>query len=62
MDIFSAIQAPHGIFAVLGNHDYGDYVNWEFKYQKSENFEKLLKIQKEIGFKLLMNENIKISR
>ena len=58
----SKIEASDGKFSVLGNHDYGDYVNWEFKYQKSENFEKLLKIQKEIGFKLLMNENIKISR
>ena len=59
---FSKLSAKDGIFSVLGNHDYGDYVNWEFKYQKSENFEKLLKIQKEIGFKLLMNQNIKISR
>ena len=58
----SKIEASDGKFSVLGNHDYGDYVNWEFKYQKSENFEKLLKIQKEIGFKLLMNKNIKISR
>ena len=60
--VFSKIEASDGKFSVLGNHDYGDYVNWEFKYQKSENFQKLLKIQKEIGFKLLMNQNIKISR
>ena len=29
-DVFSKIkQAPHGNFAVLGNHDYGEYSDWK---------------------------------
>jgi len=28
IDVFSRLQAPLGVFSVLGNHDYGDYYNW----------------------------------
>ena len=59
---FSKIEANDGKYSVLGNHDYGDYVNWKFEHEKKDNFEKLLKIQNEMGFNLLMNENINIKR
>ena len=59
--IFSTIQSRDGKFSVLGNHDYGDYVSWKFEEDKKKNFSNLLKIQAEMGFKLLLNENIKIS-
>ncbi len=58
----SKIEANDGKYSVLGNHDYGDYVNWKFEHEKKDNFEKLLKIQNEMGFNLLMNENINIKR
>ena len=58
----SKIKANDGKYSVLGNHDYGDYVNWKFEHEKKDNFEKLLKIQNEMGFNLLMNENINIKR
>ena len=58
----SKIEANDGKYSVLGNHDYGDYVNWKFEHEKKDNFENLLKIQKEMGFDLLMNENINIKR
>ena len=28
-EVFSKIQSKDGVFSVLGNHDYGDYVPWE---------------------------------
>ena len=59
---FSNLKAKDGKFSILGNHDYGDYVNWKVESQKKNNFKNLVKFQKEMGFNLLMNENIKIKR
>ncbi len=53
---FSKISAPHGIYSVLGNHDYGDYTRWETEELKSKNMESLFQSQKEMGWKLLLNE------
>lgn len=53
---FSKISAPHGVYSVLGNHDYGDYTRWETEELKTKNLESLFKSQKEMGWKLLLNE------
>src|SRR5690606_8860997 len=55
--LFSTLKAPQGVFSILGNHDYGDYVNWESAIHKAENLQKLKSIQKEMGWNLLLNEN-----
>ena len=57
INIFSKLQAKDGLFSVLGNHDYGDYVTWESQEAKHQNLEKLKTIQKEMGFNLLLNES-----
>jgi uncharacterized protein len=54
---FAKLQAKDGKFSVLGNHDYGDYVDWSSKEEKKQNLEDLKTIQKEIGFDLLLNES-----
>jgi uncharacterized protein len=28
MDVFNEVKAPMGVYSILGNHDYGDYVSW----------------------------------
>jgi len=56
-DLFSTLKADYGVYSILGNHDYGDYMDWPNKNEKNKNFEDLKKIQKEMGFKLLLNEN-----
>jgi predicted MPP superfamily phosphohydrolase len=61
-DLLSTMKASDGKFSVLGNHDYGDYVNWNNKQQKEDNFSDLLNFQKQMGFKVLLNENIKIKK
>ena len=61
-DIFSTLEARDGVFSVLGNHDYGDYVSWESKEEKAKNLNKLKAIQNEMGWKLLLNENHFIQR
>ncbi|MGB0165267.1 MAG: metallophosphoesterase, partial [Luteibaculum sp.] len=57
IDVFSQLQAKHGKYSVLGNHDYGDYVQWPSKEAKTENLERLKQIHAKMGFRLLLNEN-----
>jgi predicted MPP superfamily phosphohydrolase len=57
IEIFKKLKAKDGLFSVLGNHDYGDYINWESDTAKQQNLEDLKTLQKNIGFDLLLNEN-----
>ncbi len=61
-DLFAKLKAKDGIYSVLGNHDYGDYVSWESKEKKAQNLQQLFAIQEQIGFKLLLNESIYLKR
>ena len=61
-DLFSELTAKHGIYSVLGNHDYGDYMQWNSDEEKIKNFENLKKIQQQMGFRLLLNENDSIRK
>lgn len=56
-DLFSELTAKHGVYSILGNHDYGDYMQWNSDDEKIKNFENLKKIQQQMGFRLLLNEN-----
>ncbi|MGE0590750.1 MAG: metallophosphoesterase [Cyclobacteriaceae bacterium] len=57
IDIFSKVKAPLGVFSVTGNHDYGDYYQWQSANAKAQNFQDLIAAHKELGFDLLMNEH-----
>lgn len=56
-DIFSEVKAPLGVFSTLGNHDYGDYANWQSAEAKRKNLQNLIQVHKQMGWDLLMNEN-----
>lgn len=58
MDVFSRLKAPMGVYSILGNHDYGDYAKWLSREDKVANLERLKAIHGELGWKLLMNENV----
>lgn len=60
--IFAKIKAPMGVYSVLGNHDYGDYVSWDSEEEKKRNLEKLKGIHAELGWKLLINEHVVLSK
>lgn len=60
--LFSKLKAPLGVYASLGNHDYGDYIRWKNLDEKKKNFEELIEVYKKLGWKLLRNENHKISK
>ncbi|RXM40986.1 phosphoesterase [Chryseobacterium sp. CH21] len=55
--LFSKIKAKDGKLAVLGNHDYGDYVNWESPDAKKKNLDTLIGYEKQAGFDMLRNEH-----
>ena len=59
-DVFSKIKAPMGVYSVLGNHDYGDYVNWASASAKSQNLKDLMTVQAQMGWQLLLDENVKL--
>lgn len=63
IDTFKGIHNPkYGKFSVLGNHDYGEYVDWPSKQDKLQNFENIKSIHNKIDFKLLLNEHVKIKK
>jgi predicted MPP superfamily phosphohydrolase len=59
---FNQIKAPEGRFSILGNHDYGDYIHWNSLVEKENNLDLLKEHHKQIGFHLLLDEHINITR
>lgn len=57
LPILKKIKARFGVFSILGNHDYGDYVKWESEDEKQNNLNQLKRYHKELGWELLTNEN-----
>jgi predicted MPP superfamily phosphohydrolase len=63
IDTFNKIDAhQYGKYSVLGNHDYGEYVSWPSQKAKDENFQAIKDLYGQIGFQLLLNENVKIKK
>ena len=54
---FGKINAPYGVYSVMGNHDYGDYTRWETPEEKLQNIKDLYQAQKDMGWDLLLNES-----
>lgn len=59
---FTRLKAPYGKYSVLGNHDYGDYIRWESGDAKEANMVRLKEVHTEIGFTLLLNQAVTISK
>jgi predicted MPP superfamily phosphohydrolase len=57
IEMFRKIEAPLGVYSILGNHDYGDYHQWPNPAAKAQNFEDLKSIHRSLGWDLLMNEH-----
>ncbi|PRP67975.1 metallophosphoesterase [Nonlabens agnitus] len=61
-ELFGSLSAKDGVYSILGNHDYGDYATWESEAEKKANLQELLDIQKSMGWRLLLDENVSIDR
>lgn len=53
----SRLRAKDGVYSILGNHDYGDYVKWNSQVEKASNLELMKAWQRQIGWKLLTNDH-----
>lgn len=63
VDTLRQLNAKLGVYATLGNHDYGDYWKWDNEQEKQANLDELKRIiNEDLGWKLMMNEHIKIER
>jgi uncharacterized protein len=59
---FQELRATDGLFSVLGNHDMGDYRRWGTIAEKEANIQHLVDVQREMGFQVLLNDNVLIFR
>ena len=62
LDIFSRLKAPLGVYSIFGNHDYGDYVQWESPEQKRRNIEELKSMHAKMGWRLLWDEHVPVEK
>lgn len=62
IETLSQLSAIDGVYSILGNHDYGEYCNWKSEEAKTANLELLYKIQREMGWQLLLNESKTVYR
>ncbi len=62
VETFGRLRAPLGQYAILGNHDYGDYVQWPSAEAKAANLAHLERLHAQTGFRLLKNAHVKLSK
>jgi predicted MPP superfamily phosphohydrolase len=62
IDRFGQIKAPFGQFSILGKHDYGDYIQWDSEQEKRDNLAKLKQHHAQLGYRLLLNENVELEK
>lgn len=56
-DILPGIHAKYGVYSVLGNHDYGDYVKWPTPEDKENNLDRVIGLQEQWGWEVLNDEH-----
>lgn len=58
IDVLKRLKAKTNIYSILGNHDYGTYMQWESEKEMQDNFRHLLELQRHhLGWDLLMDEH-----
>lgn len=62
LETYKMLKAPHGVYSTLGNHDYGDYKQWENPEDKLQNLNNLKTVHEQSGWRLLMNEHVPIEK
>ncbi len=60
--ILGSLQAPFGVFSVLGNHDIGTYIRNTSRQSSAESLADLLKRQKQMGWQVLQDTTLYLHR
>ncbi len=60
-ELFRQLKAPYGVYSVLGNHDYAKYMPGT-KAEKAADVENMIKLQEQMGWKLLRNEQVVLEK
>ena len=58
--VFSQLKAKHGVYSVLGNHDYSTYIKWDTPLQQEAQLDSLKAKQTRMGWTLLNNRHVKL--
>jgi len=61
-ELLGSMKARMGKYSILGNHDYGDYHQWNSKHEKAENIMAIKQAHEQMGFKLLLNDHILLTK
>lgn len=56
------LKAPHGVFSVMGNHDYQIHRKWNSKLAQRNSIRKFQGLERAAGWNLLLNESSVITR
>ena len=59
---FKNIKSKYGKFAILGNHDMGDYLKWKDASLKYKELQRMIEFEQQMGFEMLLNQNKVIYR
>ncbi len=62
MQMLSSVQAPDGVYSVLGNHDYAYYIPDADEAVKVANERETISRQRQMGWNVLLNEHQAIRR
>lgn len=57
VEILAQLRAKFGVYSTLGNHDYGDYHNWDSEEDKRRNFQDMIDLHRRMGWNLMNNSN-----
>jgi hypothetical protein len=62
IDTYRKLKAPMGVYSIFGNHDYGDYMQWDSKEEQLKAQAELRNVHKQAGWRLLWDELVELER